>query len=320
MIVNRPRGLASACSVVSIAIALTVASGCNLILDNEKRSLSRRVVDSNVANDAEVPDSSVDGSEQDSGPTPETRRCGGDPFPQCAPNAIDMGTEACGGCGAGTRTRQRGCTIDCRWASWSAWSDCVEPAEICKPGDTQEKMEACGNCNLGMRKTTRSCTSTCGWSDWNPEACIVDESTCAPGTVWPLTEIGCGAMCGRSTQTRTCNASCAWDPVVTGMCMSEGVCKPGETRMAAPAGCNENYCNKGVQQRTETCTQSCTWGTPTAIGTCAIPTNVCRPTDLGAATGWRCRPNDPGYREVCNGSTVGAAACTWSSREAYSGC
>jgi hypothetical protein len=321
MIVNKPRRVASPCSVVSFALALTLVSSCNLVLDNEKRSLSQRF-DSTIPSDVGAPDSAVD-SGQESGPIgdadsgPET--CGGEPFPQCVPNMIDMDMESCGECGLGTRTRQRGCTMNCRWASWSEWSACEQPAEVCKPGMTEMNMESCGNCDVGMRKTSRTCTRTCGWSDWNPEACIGAEATCKPETILHLPDIGCGAMCGHSTQTQTCNASCGWDPAVTGACMSEGMCKPGVTRMATPGGCNPDYCNKGVQQRIETCTQSCTWGTPTAMGMCTIPTTVCRPMDLGGM-GYRCRQNDPGYREPCNASTS-PNACTWSgTREPFAGC
>jgi hypothetical protein len=318
-----PNRFVFSCSVASLALA--IVSGCNLVLDNEKRWLSQHLVDSNVLNDSGAPDGAVVSGE-DSGPKKDSGSeilpCGGTLFPQCTPNALEMDTEACGDCGAGTRTRQRGCAMDCRWASWSEWSECEKAAEVCKPGQTDEKMEPCGNCGFGTRKTSRSCTRTCGWSDWSPEACTGDESTCKTGAILPLPEIGCGAMCGRATQTQTCNASCGWDPVVTGACMSEGVCKPGVTRMATPGGCNPDYCNKGVEQRIETCTQSCTWGAPTATGMCSIPANICRPADLGSTTGWRCRPNDPGFREMCNASTAAAPnACTWSgTREPWSGC
>jgi len=85
--------------------------------------------------------------------------------------------------------------------------------------------------------------------------------------------------------------------------------------------CNPNYCNKGVQQQMETCSASCTWGSPVAMGVCAIPTNVCRPVDLGGMRGWRCRPGDMGYREYCHPNTAPEAdRCTWDgSREPYDG-
>jgi hypothetical protein len=311
------------CSV-STALALILLSGCNLLLGNDKRSLSQHA-DPNVVSADAAMDAATDAGE-DAGPahdggSAEPGACGGVAFRQCVPNAIDMGTQACGDCGAGTRTRERGCTISCQWASWSEWSECREPADVCKPGATEEKMEACGNCNLGTRKTTRTCTSSCGWSDWSPGICAEKAETCMPGMIRPLADVGCGTMCGHAAQSQTCSNSCAWGPVMAGMCTSEGMCKPGTTRMAADGGCNPNYCNKGVQPRMETCTQSCTWGTPTTTGMCTIPTNVCRPMDLGG-TGMRCRVNDPGYGERCYNSTAAAAnACTWTGvREAFSGC
>jgi hypothetical protein len=309
--------------LASLALALWVCSGCNLVLDNEKRSLSQRAVEP-TAHDAGAPvDAAADGGESEAGlrdGSADLHTCGSNPFPECTPGAIDMGTQACGDCGAGTQTRMRGCTIECRLASWSPWSDCQEPADICKPGMAQEMMEACGECGLGMRKTTRSCMSSCGWSDWSPQSCSGDESACHPGAILKLADVGCGTMCGHASQTQTCNARCGWDPMVTGMCTSEGMCKPGTTRMAAAGGCNANYCNKGVQQQMETCTQGCAWGTPTAAaGGCTIPSNVCRPMDLGGM-GSRCRPNDSGYRESCSNSTAGASACTWGGRQADSSC
>lgn len=306
-------------------LALWLVSACNLVLDNEKRSLKSGLVDSSSSRDAATSELAADGGDRDGDPDPSDaatqRSCGGNRFPQCLPNAIEPGVEACGECGIGMRTRQRGCTIDCRWGSWSEWSDCQEPAGACTPGAPDEKMEPCGECNLGTRKTTRSCTSSCGWSDWTPESCTEPESSCHPGEIMKLADLSCGTMCGHASQTRTCNASCNWEPIATGMCVSSGTCTPGKTRMSAPAGCNESYCNKGVQQRIETCTASCSWGTPTAMGTCTIPNGVCRPLDKGGTIGYRCRPGDPGFRDPCRPSTASPElACTYGPREAFAGC
>jgi hypothetical protein len=304
-----------------LMLALSLLSGCNLLLDNEKRSLAGESVGSIGMSDAMPAAPAADGGD-DAGPdaamTPSM--CGGNTAPQCTPNAIDEDTGACGDCGAGTRTRQRGCSMECRWGSWSDWTECNAPADVCVPGTTQTNMESCGECNLGMRMTSRSCTSSCGWSDWMPGPCMEDEAVCHPGATMTGTPIACGDMCGHASQTQTCNASCAWSKVQSGMCVTEGVCKPGEMRMSTPGGCNSAYCNKGVQQRIETCTASCTWGPPTPTGSCTIPSGVCRPTDLGGK-GYRCRANDNGFRDPCYPSTASAdLACTYGPRQAFAGC
>jgi hypothetical protein len=302
--------------LAALALALTVLAGCNLVLDNEKRSLSRIVEPVGTHDAGSTSGPAADGGEGDAASLDgdvESNTCEGTASAQCPPSKIDMRSEGCGNCGAGTRTRMRGCTIDCRWGSWSPWSECQEPEEVCKPGETQEKMEACGLCGLGMRKTTRSCTSSCGWSDWSPQSCVEDEATCMPGAIMKLADVLCGTMCGRAPRMQTCNTSCAWDPIVMGACGSEGMCKPGDSRMAAAGGCNPSFCNKGVSQQTQTCTQNCAWGAPTPVGTCTIPADVCRPMDLGGM-GSRCQPNDTGMRETCMNSTAGATACTWGNR------
>jgi hypothetical protein len=305
-----------------LVLVLAIVSGCNLVLDNEKRSLASGLLDPGGAPDAAVTEPAADGGERDSGAdaAKPLRTCGGNPFPQCQPNAIQPDTVACGECGVGTMTRQRGCSIECRWGSWSDWSECQAPEEACTPGMVVDNMEACGECGLGTRKTSRSCTSSCGWSDWTPGPCMEDEATCHPGATMTLPEIACGDMCGRASQKRVCNASCGWGPLETGMCTTEGACKPGASRMSSAGGCNPSYCNKGVQQRVETCTASCAWGAPTPTGTCTIPSGVCRPADQGGM-GFRCRPGDAGFRDPCYPSTASAAlACTYGPREASASC
>jgi hypothetical protein len=305
-------------SIWGIAFALFVTSGCNLVLDNEKRKLSPLI----DGVEAGVPDIMI----VDSGPPVvidpdvDAGECSGTEFPECTPNMLDTDMESCGRCGAGTRTRERGCGADCRWHSWSTWGECDEPAEVCTPGDADPIMEACGNCGLGMRKSTRICTSSCSWSDWMPEACVEDESNCSPNTTMKLDDLPCGDMCGRASQIQTCNANCQWGPVVSGECVPHGECKPGTTRMADPAGCNATYCNKGIQLRAQTCTAECSWSAPTASGACTIPDGICRPMDLGGV-GSRCIPNDRGYRETCAMSTAAPAnACTWRGRMPDASC
>jgi hypothetical protein len=300
------------CSVWGIAFAMLVASGCNLVLDNEKRKLSPLF----DGVEAGVPDVTI----IDSGPPividagNDAGQCSGTEFPECAPNMLDTGRESCGVCGSGTRTRERQCSAECRWESWGPWSECDEPASVCMPGDEDQSMEACGFCGLGMRKTTRICTSMCSWSDWMPEACVEDESNCSPLTTMRFPDIPCGDMCGRASQIQTCGMDCKWGPILTGECITQAECKPGATRMAEPEGCNATYCNKGIQQRMQTCTAECTWSAPAATGACTIPEGVCRPMDLGG-TGTRCIPNDRGYRQTCALSTEPPAnRCTWRGR------
>lgn len=301
----------------ALAIALSAAVSCNLVLDNEKRKLS--AIESSDAGPVIVmiADSGTPAA-VDSGS--DAGVCGAAEFPECTPGEIEMGMEACGDCGAGTRTRQRGCAIDCSWGSWSPWGNCQQPDEVCKPGETEERMEACGFCMLGMRKSTRSCTSSCGWSDWMPETCIEDEANCEPGALKVHADKPCGDMCGLATQTQTCNASCKWDPIASGACISHAECTPGETRMLDAIGCNPAYCNKGIQPRMQVCADSCTWAQPAPMGSCTIPDGVCRPMDLGGS-GWRCKPNERGYRETCAPSTAAPeTACTWRGRQADSSC
>ena len=306
-------------TIWGIALALLAAASCNLVLDNEKRTLSPSAIEGYDAGPAVVV--VVDSGASSKGDaSSDAGACGDVEFPECTPGEVQPGMESCGECGAGTRTRQRGCTFDCRWASWSPWSECQEPAGICKPGRTEENTEACGYCGLGMRKTTRSCTSSCGWSDWTPQACIEDESNCSPGMVMRLPDKACGTMCGQASQTRTCNSSCQWDPIVTGECVSHAECAPGATRMVDAVGCNPAYCNKGIQQRIQLCTDSCTWAPPAPTGGCTFPEGVCRPMDLGGM-GFRCKPNDRGFRETCTPSTAAPAeACMWRGRQADSSC
>lgn len=309
--------------LAAVSLAAWLMAGCNLLLDNEKRSLT-----SSLGGDP--PDGSVDPA-PDSGPVD----AGADaaimsmmslcdsPSAQCTPNALDDGTEACGLCGSGMKTRQRGCSAECRWGPWSEWSDCQINPDACMPGMTQRVMEPCGNCNLGTRWTQRSCTEDCYWEDWQPEECMEPEGTCTPKQVMKLAEQSCGpSECGVQRPTKTCNDQCQWGNVVAGVCdVTTVVCAPGQTQMAAAVGCNANFCNKGKQQQIQTCTKSCTWGPPTPMGSCTIPEGVCRPLDQGGNLGYRCRQGDPGYREVCRMSTASPdIACTYGPREKFSGC
>jgi hypothetical protein len=292
-------------------------------LNNDKRALEREVgvagSDSvpllDAGGDADVSDPG--GRRADSG---AANSCTTMKSPECMPMKIDTDMRACGPCGAGVQTRMRGCSVRCSWGAWSAWTDCQLPDGVCTPGEPDQKQETCGNCGSGTRKSTRTCEGSCAWSNWNQEPCVEDETKCEPGSEMPLPDISCDSMCGRATQKRVCSDSCEWG-TETGACAALGVCLPGQTRTADSTGCNANFCNKGLQARIETCTQNCMWGAPTNSGSCAIPTGVCRPVDLGGMMGWRCRANDRGYRELCYDSTASETdRCTYHGREAYPAC
>lgn len=178
----------------------------------------------------------------------------------------------------------------------------------------------CGPCGTDRLVSKRKCTTNCGWSDWSPEVCEMSPDHCAPGATRNLEDVACGQRCGIAKRTQTCNAMCTWDAVVMSACTKQGVCTPGDQMAAMPAGCNAEYCNKGVQPQVSVCTPSCTWGTPQASGKCEYPDDVCRPADL-MGTGYRCILNDPGYRQVCYPSTASPALrCTWGPREQFPGC
>ena len=295
----------------SIALAALVATSCNLVLDNERRTL-------------DAPNLIVDGGDL-SPPTPpvpleDAGRTSGCGLPECSPGETDSRSPSCGLCNAGTQMRERICTDDCTWGPFADQGDCVVPEDLCTEGERQEMPMPCGPCNSGMLIASRVCTDQCHWSDWTPGTCDVPDDRCEPGAMETLPAVACDAMCGKASQTRQCNAECMWDAPVAGPCTGQGDCSPGATRMSMGA-CNANYCNKGEQMQRETCTQECTWNPPVSVGSCTIPANVCRPTDLGGV-GWRCRQNDPGFRESCRAATASELLrCTWSgSREAYQDC
>lgn len=300
--------------VVALALVALLASACNVILENEKRSL-------------EAPALVVDGGDLgDAGPTGLTdgetpAGCGrGGRLPECAPGSKQEADDACGRCERGSRARSRTCAADCAWSAWSEWSQCEEPADICTPGERMEMTEPCGSCDAGTRVTVRVCTNECGWSEWMPGPCTVDAERCEPGSVESLAPVSCDEMCGKASQTRTCNAECNWDAPVLGECTGQGVCAPGTIRMRE-GNCNANYCNKGVQEQREICTEECTWAEPVGVGACTIPADVCRPPDLGGV-GWRCRQDTPGFRETCRPASASEAdRCTWAgNREPFNDC
>jgi hypothetical protein len=331
--VSRLLGLLSA-----MALSLSAAVGCNLLLDNDKRVLRSSILPSpDAGNEPDagpsiVPDAGQDASARgadagtvDTGEPDAGRAPAGCPgtgrIPECSPGTPDTDDAKCGLCDRGKMERNRTCNADCTWGEWSEWGRCLDFPNACKPGEVEGEMTGpCGDCNSGKGTRTRTCTIACGWTDWSPIVCTPDPLRCTPGTVEMLEPIACSGMCSSRTPTRKCNDACSWDDPNPGQCTAQGVCMPGATRMTA-VGCNPDVCNKGEGQQMETCNASCMWGSPVPIGMCPIPSNVCRPVDLGGK-GWRCRPNDPGFREHCNASTTREAVrCTWNgARDSHDEC
>jgi hypothetical protein len=332
-------------SLVLLVLFLCAANSCNLVLDNEKRSLAS-TTDPSLTHDAgptspprTPPDAAADSGADtgtgslmidggpligvDSGPEvrPPIMGCASpDQLSECTPGSVASEMQGCGLCERGQQVRTRMCGDTCGWGAFSEWSACVADPEACKPGDMQERVGACGPCNTGRLVSHRTCTDSCGWSDWSAPVCQSDPLHCMPGETKMIADAPCGQRCGVMKQMQTCNATCTWDPPLKSACMEAGVCAPGDMQAAPNAGCNPDYCMKGVQPQVRVCTSMCMWGAPINNGTCTIPTGVCRPADLGGM-GYRCRPNDPGYRELCNPSSASAAMrCTLGAREPFPSC
>jgi MYXO-CTERM domain-containing protein len=97
---------------------------------------------------------------------------------QCSPGATQ--TQGCGNCG----TRQRSCSSNCLWGSWSA---CTGQGE-CPAGAVDTR--PCCDCGT----ETRQCSAACAWQAWSPcsgpdpsggtEECATGEpGLCAEGRV-----------------------------------------------------------------------------------------------------------------------------------------
>jgi hypothetical protein len=322
--------------IAALALGLGFATGCNLVLGNDRRSLSNDQTDPVVSSDGgsvirrpPAIDAGADGGAgmRDNAATAsdagaDAASCTSSSLaPFCIPGQSATESRACGLCGRAQQMRARMCLDGCSWTPFTPWSACTEPAGMCTPGETQRRQEPCGACGAGSRMSTRTCNEGCGWTEWSPGECAQDPDRCMPGTSLELLPVQCGSRCGTARQTRTCNQDCRWDAPVTQDCAGEGACAPGDTERTGSVGCNQAYCNKGIQPQLRTCSDRCQWGTPMNTGSCTIPSGVCRPEDQGG-TGWRCRPNDPGFREFCYDSTESARdRCTWKgNREEYSGC
>jgi hypothetical protein len=92
---------------------------------------------------------------------------------ECEPEQVEQDEEACGACNTGQRTRTRSCDAEtCSFGSWSAWSECEDPAE-CRPGDTQSRVVPCPGCG------TKSQTSICSPTTCTFEESWTDSSTCS---------------------------------------------------------------------------------------------------------------------------------------------
>lgn len=102
----------------------------------------------------------------------------------CTPGAVEPGTEKCGDCDLGRRTRSRTCQPDgCGWSEWTAWSECTGSTAECPAGKVEPKSQPCGWCNSGTQTQTRTCGNDCKWGPWSAfGACGDVTAECAPNS------------------------------------------------------------------------------------------------------------------------------------------
>ncbi|MDQ3034278.1 MAG: hypothetical protein M3Y87_17860 [Myxococcota bacterium] len=145
----------------------------------------------------------------------------------CATGEIQEEMEACGGCGTGSRVRQRTCDGACTWPAFGSWSACSGGgAGTCTPGETQTESRGCGNCSLGTQSRTRTCSATtCDWGAWSGFSTCSGGGICAPGATRACANAD---RCGQEV----CSGSCTWGacspvvPVGSGGCLHT---RPGTT-------------------------------------------------------------------------------------------
>ncbi len=106
---------------------------------------------------------------------------GSSPCPgECTPGNVDRPMQKCGVCGKGTQTRQRTCTDQCRWGSYSEWSTCVVGPVECMPGAVDPDTQQCGACNKGTQSRSRTCTDQCTWGAWGAWGACAENAQCKP--------------------------------------------------------------------------------------------------------------------------------------------
>ncbi|GMV41088.1 MAG: hypothetical protein AMXMBFR64_28040 [Myxococcales bacterium] len=180
---------------------------------------------------------------------------------ECNPGQVQ--SQACGQCGAKTRTCTSGST-------WGAWTGCNGQGP-CAPGATQN--QGCGACG----HQSRTCTAACQWGGWS--GCAA-QGECVAGATQ---QQGCG-NCGH--QTRTCGGGCSWGG--WSGCMGEGPCAPGASQTEACGDC-------GLHGRS--CGGDCQWAGWSACegpdpegGTLVCDTQelgVCRDGRVRCVAGWK---------------------------------
>lgn len=214
--------------------------------------------------------------------------------------------QACGDCGAQTRT--------CDGGEWSAWSKCQDEGE-CSAGSSEQ-------CTGGTRTCSSSCTwgacEQCACSPGDTQACKGGEQQCNGNCQWAACvqyacqagdaqERDCG-NCGK--QTLTCLANHTWS---AGQCQNEGECSAGDFQSCGGASYHE-------------CSDACSWGACAAVactpgtsdsqscGNCGTKTRECVKGQWGAfgacKTAGVCAPQDSqacgnGGTQTCNNS------CQW---------
>ena len=106
---------------------------------------------------------------------------GSSPCPgECTPGNLDRPMQNWGVCGKGTQTRQRTCTDQCRWGSYSEWSTCVVGPVECMPGAGDPDTQQCGACNKGTQSRSRTCTDQCTWGAWGAWGACAENAQCKP--------------------------------------------------------------------------------------------------------------------------------------------
>lgn len=177
---------------------------------------------------------------------------------ECTEGMVETGSEACGTCGTGTRTRTRTCSGSCSWGEWSAFGACMGGGTgECAPGETQMESEACGNCGTGSRSRSRSCdATTCAWGAWSAFGTCSGGGTCAPGATR-----GCanGDSCGHEV----CSGSCTWGSCSPTTPTSERGCLRIRPGTSGPEGNNYRCCSRSGADPTgwQFCLPSCVWST-----------------------------------------------------------
>ncbi|MDF3064992.1 MAG: hypothetical protein K0R38_593 [Polyangiaceae bacterium] len=178
--------------------AVTMLSACNLILDNDPRSL-----DPGAGGE-----SAVGGHNEAVGGSTSSGR-GGTQAESGSPSHERGGEAGAGGeAEAGGRSGAGAPSSGCGAANTSE-PGCEPPGTECTPGKTASRSILCGACMTGTQAQTRTCTGAGTWGPWDTSApCMGVTAACSPGT--PETRSVSCPCSGTKTQSRACSATCTW--------------------------------------------------------------------------------------------------------------